>query len=120
MPPSVFWPLGYSRACDHERMMLDNTVHGLPLAPMLGSQRLLGRVEILVILQYNSNNLGREGIGASCIPKMQSYFCQAFYWGESYTSKYSLWSTWLKKFRILLLCHTTCVGLLLQQSVGSS
>ena len=24
MPPSVFWPLGYSRACDHERMKPSN------------------------------------------------------------------------------------------------
>ena len=90
--PSTSWPLGYNRACDHVHMMPDNTIHDLSLVPMLGSQRVLGRVPFLVLL-YNSNSLSRQGIGASCISKMQSCFCLAFHWEEICPSKYSWWST---------------------------
>ena len=72
--PSASWPLEYNRTCDHEHMMPNNIPHNFLVAPTLGSWRVLGWVEILVLLQYNSNSLVRQGIGASCIPKMQSCF----------------------------------------------
>ena len=70
MPPSVSWPLGYNRECDREHMTPVNIAHGLLLAPMLGSQRVLGWVEFFVLPQYSSKNFGQQDIGASCIPKM--------------------------------------------------
>ena len=63
-----------SRACGREHMLLGNTLRGLRLAPMSRIREPFRWVGPCVLLRCSSNSLARQGIGASCIPKMRSCF----------------------------------------------
>ena len=52
----AFLPLGYNWACDHERLMLNNTTHDWPLAHMLGDRLVLGWVGFHELLRCSSNS----------------------------------------------------------------
>ena len=55
-------------------MLPSNIVRGLRLAPMSRIRESLGRVGLRALLRCSSNSLVRQGIGASCTPKMRSCF----------------------------------------------
>ena len=71
---SAFWLLQCSQACGHDHTSPSNTFLDSPLAPMLSSRHSCGRFDFLKLLRCSFNSLGRQGIGASCTPKMQSCF----------------------------------------------
>ena len=48
--------------------------------PKLDGRCVVGWVTFLVLLRHNSNNFDRQGISASCIPKMRSCFCRVSRW----------------------------------------
>ena len=75
MPLLAISPLGFRRTCDHECMIQGNIAHDSLLAPKLGGWHVLGWVDFCVHLQRNSNSLARQGIGASCTPKMFPFEC---------------------------------------------
>ena len=58
-------------------MLPRNRLSSSLLAPMLDSYHLWWRVSLRMPLWWNSNNLGQQGIGSSCTPKMKNYSCLA-------------------------------------------
>ena len=79
-------PLECSQAFDHDGIMLGSKPYDSPPAPKLDSQHVLGWVDFREFLQCSSNSLHRQGIGASCIPTMQSSICRVSRWEECFPS----------------------------------
>ena len=69
-------------------MMLWRTTTDSLLAPKLDGRHVWGWVDFRLLIQHNSNSLGRQGIGASCTPNMRTWFCRVFLYQERFPSEF--------------------------------